>query len=73
MRIPKYLVIRIDVHGTAVTFTDVSDRCKVYEYEYEAEAAEPKGKCVDCKHFMTTNLGIWCYGRDGCEMYSPWK
>lgn len=41
MKIPRYLVIRLDVHGTAVTATDITDRCEVYEYE-EAEQTEPQ-------------------------------
>ena len=42
MKIPKYIVIRLDTknHGTTVTATDISDRCEVIEYE--AEQTEPQ-------------------------------
>lgn len=41
MKIPKYIVIRIDTKdkGTTAVFTDISDRCEVIEHE--AEQTEP--------------------------------
>ena len=41
MKIPKYIVIRLDTknHGTTVTATDISDRCEVIE---QTEQTEPQ-------------------------------
>lgn len=42
-----------------------------FENERGYQPREPKGRCKDCKHFMTNDLGVWCYGRDGCDKFEP--
>lgn len=42
-----------------------------FENERGYQPREPKGKCKDCTHFMTNDLGVWCYGRDGCDKFEP--
>lgn len=41
------------------------------ENERGYQPREPKGRCKDCTHFMTNDLGVWCYGRDGCDKFEP--
>ena len=53
MKIPKYIVIRLDTknHGTTVTATDISDRCEVIEYEAEqTEPMKTTDYCDVCNH-----------------------
>lgn len=42
-----------------------------FENERGYQPREPKGRCKECKHFMTNNFGKWCIGRDGCDKFEP--
>lgn len=75
MKIPRYIVIRLDATGKdTVTATDVTDRCEVYEYEPSCDEPLPCHKCESA-------LSSECTACDGQKYFRteegktdcPWK